>query len=169
MTKAKRTLMNLVVRPAAADEQPIIAELLQLYLKEFATFTTVDRDASGHYPYPYLSHYWQDPQRFPFLMVNNHVILGLALVRLETDPLNGYQQMDMAEFFILPTHRRQGLGRLAAETLFGLFPGPWLVRLLLSNVAAEPFWRACIKACTQGQFKEVRDTSTRVFSFQFPI
>ena len=169
MTTAQHTFTDLIVRPAEAAEQSIMAELLALYLKEFATFTTIDRDANGQYLYPYLSHYWQDPQRFPFLMVNNHVILGLALVRLETDPLNGYQQMDMAEFFILPAYRRQGLGQLAAKTLFGRFPGPWLVRVLLSNVAAEPFWRACIATCTQGQFEESRAISTRVFSFHFPI
>ena len=161
--------MNLVVRPAEAGEQPIMAELLQLYLKEFATFTHVDRDANGRYEYPYLSHYWQDPQRFPFLIVSNNTTLGLALVRLETDPLNGDQQTDMAEFFILPAYRRQGLGQLAAKTLFGLFPGPWLVRVLLSNVAAEPFWRTCVEACTRGQFEETCATSTRVFSFHFPI
>jgi len=90
-------------------------------------------------------------------------------VRLETDPLNGDQQTDMAEFFILPAYRRQGLGQLAAKTLFGLFPGPWLVRVLLSNVAAEPFWRTCVEACTRGQFEETCATSTRVFSFHFPI
>ena len=159
--------MNLTVKPAAVFEQPALAMLLQLYLREFAAFTKIDTDAEGHYRYPYLAHYWRDPARFPFLLRHRDNIAGFALVRQETDPADGSQQMDMAEFFILPEQRRQRLGERAAQSIFALFPGPWQVRVLLANKPAEPFWRHCIAATTEGQFEEHIDASSRIFRFQF--
>jgi predicted acetyltransferase len=157
--------VNINIRLAPAEEQDVVANLLQCYLHDFSEFTPVPMDARGRFSYPYLAHYWHDPQRYPFLVEHKDQIVGLALLRLDTDPATGNQHMDMAEFFILRAHRRCGLGRTAACALFSLFPGPWQVRVMRANQAAYPFWQACIGDHTGGHYVETTEPRTRVFNF----
>ena len=116
--------MTVNIRHAQAAEQDVVANLLQCYLHDFSEFTPVPMDSRGRFSYPYLGHYWHDPQRFPFFVEHKNQIVGLALLRQDKEPATGKQHMDMAEFFILRAHRRCGIGRGAARALFCLFPGP---------------------------------------------
>ncbi len=146
--------MNLLVRSAKKAESATLAELLQDYLREFATFETVEQDESGQYIYPYLSHYWEDPNRYPFLFWLDEKPAGFALVRHEVDPQNGRQVMELAEFYVVPESRRAGLGEAAATWLWNLFPGPWCVRVLRSNKNAQPFWRKVISDYSDSRYHE---------------
>jgi predicted acetyltransferase len=59
--------------------------------------------------------------------------------------------MDVAEFFVLRNHRRQGVGRAAAEVLWRQHPGRWLVRVGAHSTRALAFWTHTITAYTHGQ------------------
>jgi predicted acetyltransferase len=93
--------------------------------------------ARGEYGYRHLDLYWNEPDRHPFLFRVDAQWAGLALVR--TGP-----PTDMAEFFVLRKYRRAGIGRRAAEEIFGMFPGAWTVRQQVDNPGATSFWRAAI-------------------------
>lgn len=146
--------MNVLVRSAKRAQAPQLAELLQDYLREFATFESVDQDESGQYVYPYLAHYWEDPNRYPFLFWLDERPVGFALLRHDMDPSTGRQVMDLAEFFVIPDVRRSGLGQAAAHRLWDLFPGPWTLRVLRSNKNAQPFWRKVISRYTGSRYHE---------------
>ena len=158
--------MTINIRHAQAAEQDVVANLLQCYLHDFSEFTPVPMDSRGRFSYPYLGHYWHDPQRFPFFVEHKNQIVGLALLRQDKEPATGKQHMDMAEFFILRAHRRCGIGRGAARALFCLFPGPWQVRVMRANQAAYPFWQACIGDHTGGHYVETTEPRARVFNFE---
>jgi len=161
--------MSVDVRSAKQHEASILENLLQLYVHDFSEFEEIYPGADGRYAYPYLAHYWEDPGRYPFLIRVDNNLAGFALLRLDSDPVTGQQAMDVAEFFVLRTYRRHGVGARAARKLWDLFPGQWHVRVLNSNEAAYHFWKTIIGEYTNSRFSEsVTDTAgrTTVFVFQ---
>jgi predicted acetyltransferase len=122
---------------AAADDQPVVRRLLELYLHDFSLFTGADVDRDGRFGYPYLDAYWRDSDRKPFLFRVDGRWAGFALVRTGVPH-------DMAEFFIMRKYRRGGVGSAAARDLFARFPGAWQVRQMRANVDATSFWRRAI-------------------------
>ena len=126
--------MHIQVLAAQASDAPRLANLLELYLHDFSEFVPSDIGEDGRFGYPYLAAYWQERERFPFLIRVDTKLAGFALVRqgslLSGDP----DVIDMTEFFVLRGWRRRGIGRTAAHTLFRRFPGRWEVRVLEANV-----------------------------------
>jgi predicted acetyltransferase len=149
--------MRLTVDPATPDEQPALANLLQLYFYDFSEFTDDDEsevDARGRFPdYPYLGAYFDDPDRFPFLIRLDGRLAGCALVRRLAGP-GAEPSWSMAEFFVLRRYRRRGVGGVAARALFDRFPGRWEVGELRANTAAIRFWRRVIGDYTGGRYSE---------------
>ncbi len=111
--------------------------LLQLYTYEFSEFTHQIIDENGEYAYQWFDAYWSDPSRFPYLITTDTQLAGFAFV-LAGSP------HDMAEFFVLSTHRRAGVGADAARQLFELHPGTWQVRQMRENARATAFWHRAI-------------------------
>lgn len=145
---------TLEIRSAKKSEKGIVEALMQDYMAEFATFEPVEQDADGKYVYPYLPHYWGDPNRYPFLIRVGEDIAGFALLRFEANPLDGQGEMEMAEFYVTPPFRRSAVGTRTAVHLWNLFPGKWVVRVLKSNKNAYPFWKRAIDDYTGGQYQE---------------
>lgn len=148
------TTSALTVTSAKKSDKAELAAMLQDYLAEFARFDHVEQDENGRYRYPFLDHYWEDPNRYPFLFRLNGKGCGFALLRFEADPVSGREAMEMAEFYVEAAERRSGMGTQAARRLWDLFPGRWIVRVLKSNVDAFPFWRRVIDDYTGGRFDE---------------
>ena len=90
--------------------------------------------------YPQLQLYWEDRDRSPYLIRVGDQDAGFALVRHHRD--TGCNEM--AEFYVGPAHRRQGIGRAAAEALFDRHPGRWHLQVLTNNARARAFWREVI-------------------------
>ena len=122
---------------ASFDDKVVVRRLLELYAYDFSEFNDGDVDAHGSFGYPYLDHYWTEPDRRPFLFRVAGHWAGLALVRVGTPH-------DMAEFFVMRKYRRHGVGIVAARALFARVPGDWQVRQLTANPAATTFWRRAI-------------------------
>lgn len=158
-------MVDLHVQAAKKNEQAIIGNLLQYYLHDFSCFDHVPIEPDGSFSYPYLKHYWQDPDRFPYLFRRQDQLIGFGLLRLETGPVGSGHQMDMAEFFILRSFRRNGSGTFAARALWDLFPGSWQIRVLRANKAAYQFWKPLIASYTQNNFRE--DIVDNDFYFRF--
>ena len=118
-----------------------MGRLLQLYLYDFSEFGGGDVGADGRFAYPYFENYWTEPERHPFLFGVGDAAAGFAFVRA---PVLAGAPHDMAEFFILRRYRRRDVGRVAATSVFEMFPGEWQVRQMRSNVSATAFWKATI-------------------------
>src|SRR5690348_12776640 len=63
----------------------------------------------------------------------------------------------MGEFFAARQYRRHGAGRRMATALFERYAGEWIVRQLLTNRAAQMFWRSIIADYTGGKFTETQE------------
>ena len=132
--------------PANREQQPVLANLLQLYMHDFGEFFPLDLDPSGRFDYPHLPLYWSEPGRFPFLIHVDGRLAGLVFVKRGSGIVHGEEIWDMAEFFIVRAYRRQGIGVKVAHQVWAKFPGWWEVRVMESNRAAVGFWLRAITA-----------------------
>lgn len=154
---------------ASAEQQPVVANLLELYAHDFSELVDLQLQQDGRFGYPGLSRYWSDEGRFPFLVTVDGHLAGCVLVcrgsRTRADP----QTWDMAEFFIVRRYRKRGVGAAAAHEIWRRFPGAWEIRVMESNHPARAFWRAAVAAFTrsppEARFIELQEKRWEVFSF----
>ena len=129
---------------AAREDEPILANLLELYIHDFSEFHELDIGADGRFGYSSLPLYWSVRGRYPFLVRIDGKLAGLALVKKGGGVSGNAEAWDMAEFFILRGYRRRGVGMQTAHEVWKRFRGPWEVRVMESNVPALHFWRRAI-------------------------
>ena len=138
-------LPGVEVLPAARDQEPVLANMLELYAYDLSEVFDLELGPEGRYHYPRLPLYWQEETRFPFLVKVDGHLAGVVLVSrgsvISGDPL----VWDMAEFFVMRRHRRRGVGRAVAQEIWRRFPGPWEVRVLESYLPAQAFWEAAVQ------------------------
>ena len=128
---------RVVVVPATLDDQPVLANLMELYAHDFSEFIELELGADGRFGYPHLPLYWQEPDRHPFLIKVNGALSGFVLAKRQGDV------WDMAEFFVVRGQRKRSIGTRAARQIWQSFPGDWEVRVMESN-PAHRFWEAAI-------------------------
>lgn len=141
--------MNVEITPARADEESVLAALLQLYVYDFSEALGLDVADDGRYRVP------PTEGRDAFLIRVDGKLAGFAL-QVAKSRLTGEEGVhDVAEFFVLQRYRRTGIGEKAACWLFDRFPGRWEVRQKKENTRAIAFWRRVIGRYTAGRFDEV--------------
>jgi len=155
---------GLEVIPAAPDEAPVLANLLNLYMHDFSEVMDLEIGDDGRFLYPQLDRYWTDPDHYPFSIKLDGKYAGVALVKQEPSV------WDMAEFFILRGYRRRSIGTRAAHEIWKRFPGPWEIRVMQSNIPGLNFWPKAISSLsgelTESVRVELRGIWWTVFSFE---
>ena len=125
--------MDIDVTTAKVEERPILRHLMELYQYDFSEFDGSDIGPLGLFEYPYLDHYWVEPERSPFLVRVNGYLAGFVLVA-RYNYLTGLKDAwVLAEFFIMRKYRHQGIGRHAACQVFDRFVGNWQVAQIAEN------------------------------------
>jgi predicted acetyltransferase len=155
--------------PATEEQEPILANLLELYIHDFSEFLDMELGADGRFGYRDLGVYWREPDRHPFLVKVDGKLAGLVLVK-RGSLISGEERVwDMAEFFVVRGYRRRGTGTEMAHAVWRRFPGRWEVRVMESNETGRRFWERAIRAFTGEAVEPVRIEKGgqwwRVFSF----
>ena len=152
--------------PASLDQQPVLANLLELYVHDFSEFFGVELGPDGRFGYPQLPLYWTEPGRYPYLIRLDGKLAGFALIKREAD------KWDMAEFFLLRAHRRRGIGTEIAHNIWRRLPGTWEVRVMEANAPGLAFWKRAISQFTGKPADAVRaernGRTWQVFTFMHP-
>jgi predicted acetyltransferase len=137
------------VRIARDTEKDLIHRLDQFYLYEFSRFDPnfkVAADGLFH-DGDYLG-FWEDSNKFPYLIKHQSEIAGFALVEdLGTHFL-------LNQFFVMLKFQGTGVAKSAAIDIFDRHRGNWLVESLIINLKSEGFWPKIISIYTAGQFKK---------------
>ena len=156
--------------PATPEQEPILANLLELYLHDFSEFLDIALEADGRFHYANLPLYWSQQDRYPFLVEVNGKWAGLVLVKRGSEITGDVPAWDMAEFFVTRRCRRRGVGTQIAHQVWKRFPGPWEVRVMQSNVPAYNFWSRTIGSFTRQPIQPVHieknGTFWNLFSFE---
>jgi len=157
------------VIPAAPDQQPVLANLLELYAHDFSEFLDIELGADGRFGYPNLPLYWSEPGRHPFLARVDGQLAGFVLVKKGSEISHDETVWDMAEFFVVRRYRKRGFGTDIAHQVWRRFPGRWEVRVVETN-AAHRFWEVTISRFVGQPIQPVRLEKNgkwwRVFSFE---
>jgi predicted acetyltransferase len=132
------------VHPAAQEQAPVLANLLELYAHDFSEFSGLEIGEDGRFGYPYLSFYWTEAHRYPFLIKVEGKLAGFVLLQKGSQVSGDTEAWDVAEFFIIRGHRRRGIGAKAAHTVWRMFPGKWEVRVMEENGQAREFWSCAV-------------------------
>ncbi len=162
---------EITLEVAGASSAPLLSNLLELYVHDLSEIFAVEIGADGRFGYEYLPLYWSEPEkRFAFLIRCGRGLAGFALVTRGSPASDDPEALDLAEFFVLRSYRRSGVGRRAAFLLWNRLKGRWVVRVSEKNRAGLPFWEAIIREFTQDEFAK-RDHPGkshvfRVFSFE---
>jgi predicted acetyltransferase len=168
--RPKKPSAHLEVIRAAPEQEPIVANLLELYAHDFSEFYDVKLGSDGRFGYRDLPLYWREPSRHPFLVKLDGNWAGFALVKRGSAISGDETVWDMAEFFVVRGHRRGGIGTQIAHEIWRQFPGRWEVRVMQSNHAAQHFWRHAIEAFAGQAIDPVRfeknGESWLLFSFE---
>jgi predicted acetyltransferase len=145
MTFSQTTLpTDVEIVPASPEQEPILANLLELYAHDFSEFAGLKLGADGRFGYGHLHLYWEEPDRHPFLIKVNGNLAGFVFVRGGSEISGDAAVWDMAEFFIARGHRRMRVGTKAAHEIWRKFPGRWEVRVMCRNQKAGEFWARAI-------------------------
>jgi len=162
--------VDVEIIPALPEQQPILANLLELYAHDFSEFTDLRLGADGRFGYERLSLYWTDSNRYPFLIRADGHLAGFVFVRRGSEISGDADVWDMAEFFIVRGFRRLGLGMKAAHEIWRRFPGKWEVRVMDRNLKAKDFWARAINEfpgkTTEPVWLDKDVKGSTVFSFE---
>jgi predicted acetyltransferase len=150
-----QSMTHIELISAAAEQEPTVANLLELYAHDFSEFHDLEIGENGRFGYPPLPLYWREPGRYPLLAKLDGKLAGLVLVKRGSEVSGNLTVWDMAEFFVLRRYRRRGIGTQLAHEVWRSFPGPWEVRVMQSNVAADHFWERAISTFTGGAIHPV--------------
>ncbi|MBA3275818.1 MAG: acetyltransferase [Chloroflexia bacterium] len=157
-------LQSVDLRVARRDDAATLENMLNLYLHDLSPFTgaTIGRD--GRFAYRYLGHYWttegEAEGRVPFLITIVGELGGFVLKSGHSHIGQPAPVSNVSEFFVLRGWRGQGVGRVAARSLFDRFPGTWKVAQLRTNVPARIFWLQVIDGYT-GHWYTEHDLDTK--------
>ncbi len=117
------------------EHKSVLANLLQLYRYDLSEFRSYELSDHGAYVYRFLDHYWTEAGRHPFFIRHGGRLVGFALARERDDGVT-----EVAEFFVVRSRRRAGVGRAAALALFERFPGEWELFHDDANHTGAEFW-----------------------------
>jgi predicted acetyltransferase len=143
---AERPSASIEVIPATPDQEPILANLLELCAHDFSEFQEIELGVDGRFGYKHLPLYWREPNRRPFFIRADGKLAGFVLVKRGSEMSAKETVWDMAEFFVTRRHRRRGIGTYAAHEVWRNIPGLWEVRVMEANDSANRFWARAISA-----------------------
>lgn len=138
-------MQNITLNPISIEDKEVIRNLVFEYQQEL-----LDTENPGEYTY--LDTYWEKENRHPFFIKHSDEIIGFVLVNHHT--LINKPGANIAEFYVKPDYRHNGVGLQAALAVFSKFPGKWEVRVLHDKFKAIEFWRKTIDKATKGDFQE---------------
>jgi predicted acetyltransferase len=145
-------------RDSAGDREWIRA-VYRDYLSELSKSKTGLFPALGEWDVregEFLAGWFGDSKAHPFVVLKDDQRVGFALVvRVPSFPRRD-ADFRMAEFFVIESARRLGVGASAAALLFSRFAGDWEIVEDQYNRPALGFWRRVITRQTEGRYTETR-------------
>ena len=118
------------------------------YLVELSEFDPdIKFDEKGTPIYNWYECYWKDKKRYPFYLIIDNKIAGLAMIR-ELDNM----LYDIAEFYVCPEFRKDGNAIWFALQLTELFDGQFVFSTRFTNPRAIKFWDKFAKLFEKNEY-----------------
>ena len=130
--------------------------LYQFYMGDLAPwYPQFSLGPDGRYDSEKLACYFDEEERYPWLIMVDGAPAGFVLVRKVRR--NHIHSHSIDEFFVHRQFRRHGVGVAAALKVFGLYPGAWEIGVLDVNERAIAFWKSVLERYSGGDYHEHRN------------
>ena len=161
---------DITIDVATEKDAQVLRDLLEKYVSELSGMFGIRPGPDGRFGYDKLPLYWSEPDtHFAFYIRLRGQAVGFALVTRGSPATDDPADLDVAEFFVLASHRGAGVGRRGAFLLWNQLPGHWVVRVSEANQAGLRFWESAIREYATGPVTvsahQGRLHPFRVFSF----
>ncbi len=93
--------------------------------------------------YPHMESYWREEARVPLVIRHDGHPAGFALIN-DHSPTGAPLDRNMAEFFVMRSYRRSGVGGAAVREILTRYPGRWQIAIAERNTGAKAFWRRAV-------------------------
>ncbi len=151
--------------PIASEKKEDLKKMLLEYFKEIDDSKIVYTKAGEEIEYPFLDLYWKETKRIPLNILWNNEIIGFILINDWIVYKEFEADKSIAELYIKPDFRRKGIGKKVTYKLFNKYKGKWEIRQSSTNYLAVKFWRSIIKEFTNGNFKEIENSTEDTIEF----
>ena len=143
---------------------------MNLYQYDFTDFGADPVGERARFVYMPLDSYWEEKNRYPFLIYDGNKIAGFALVN-QTSLLANSNTHSIAEFFILRYLRHKKVGIAAAGDIISRFPGIWEISQTYQNVGAQNFWLKTITSLVDENFERIdlKEIQKIVLRFEYRV
>ena len=140
------------LRPIIEADRPWLEPDFEAYLTEVAPGLTLGP----------LDRWWREAER-EALAIEAPDIAGFAMVRWADEG-----HWDFSEFYIRPTARRRGIGRVAALAILAARPGPWSLGVVKIG-GAPAFWSGLLSEIAEDLTEHPPLTEVQALSYRFTI
>lgn len=142
--------------PAQLSDRETLRNLLEKYQYEFSQWDMETVHEDGLFHYPYLDCYFEEENRFPYLIRVDGKLAGFVLVNDYPEVPGRRTDWCLSEFFVMHPYRRLGVGRAAAMAAFDAHRGTWQLKRHPKNLASVCFWDSVVADYTGGKFELIR-------------
>ncbi|MEU6255710.1 GNAT family N-acetyltransferase [Streptomyces sp. NPDC047043] len=129
-------MSDVTVRPATADDRPVVERLWLMFHHDLSGFRGVLPNPDGTFRSDRLDSAFTEAGWAPYLFVREERPLGFAFVR----SLDGPTRV-LNSFFVVRGARREGIGLTALREVVLRHPGTWEIAFQYANDPAVRFWR----------------------------
>ena len=155
--------MNYVIEKVKENEKDKLYKLLQYSLYDGSQYIDNIINEDCVFEYEWFDNYFTDDDRDAYFIKDGNKFLGIVMVN-ENLKFNK-QGKCISEFFIMPTYRRNHLGKKVAYDIFEMYKGDWEVQPMENNPIAYSFWKNIITEYTKGNYITKNDGIEDVFIF----
>ncbi|MDQ0897396.1 GNAT family N-acetyltransferase [Paenibacillus sp. V4I7] len=136
--------MELLIDKVDSDRKEILRNLMTLFLHDLSEFIegiNLNSD-NGLFEFDVLDMFFDKEGLSPFFISLNGRPIGFIL--LQSGPYSNQEYADyvLNSFFILRSQRRKGIGKLACNKFFEMYPGRYAISQAQTNTPALKFWKS---------------------------
>lgn len=145
--------MDIRLKPAETSEKEVLFRLLQYSLFEESLHDRNTMNEDALFDYPWFDLYFTEKERNAYFILEQGTDRRLGFVMINTHMQKSPSGHSIAEFMILPSFRRNHIGKQAALLCFELFPGYWEISPSFGSSQAYLFWENVIRSFTDGDYR----------------
>ena len=138
------------VKRARIPQKEVLTNLLEKYEYELSQYDNRTFDAQGLFNYEYLNNYFNDEDRFAYLIYSNGRIAGFVLIN-KIPECEQPCDWTVAEIFIAYPYRRKRIASRAMVEIFKHHTGFWHIKCLNKNTGSVGFWSNMAQAVAKNK------------------
>lgn len=144
--------MNYKLEKIELKDKKVLYNLLQFALYDGSKYIPRNLNEEGEFDYKWFNNYFIDEDRVSYLIKNDENKL-LGFVMINTNMKIKEFGHSIAEFLILPSYRRNYIGKKVAFDIFDMFKGNWEVEPIENSEEAYYFWKKTIEDYTNNNYE----------------